>query len=107
LNSLIIFSDALKKKEIKLFVNNKEVINESTDQLNIISDINDSDNISYNVREISVENIPTSLTNEKLYEIFFIYGDITKIQILKQEVNIHINLIYIYKISYQFIYLFN
>jgi len=73
-------------------VNNEEIANTNEDSSQHENIINNE--ISFNVREITVENIPTSLTNEKLYELFFIFGDISKIQILKQEVSNHINYIF-------------
>ena len=72
-------------------MNNEEIANTNEDSSheNIINN-----EISFNVREITVENIPTSLANEKLYELFFIFGDISKIQNLKQEVSNQINYIF-------------
>ena len=83
----------LDDKEIE--VNPKTIEEENKDSSNQIG-TNIVENLNHipNVKEITVENIPEKLTNEKLYEIFFIFGDISKIEFIKEMVRINFHIIF-------------
>jgi hypothetical protein len=56
---------------------------------NTTSILNTNDPKSYeNTRELCIENIPNTLSNDKIREIFFIYGDISKFEFLREEVRL-------------------
>lgn len=80
-----------------VFLNDKavevEVKPDENENFNVqdINNIQSEETQIVNVREIIVENIPEKLTNDKLYEIFFIFGDISKIEFIKKEVRINFN----------------
>ncbi len=82
-------TDAYSKK-----VENKSKTSEETQNIinkkaNIQSMFNLPNNIKSELllsNQITMENVPESLDKEKLFEIFFIYGDILEIVLKKEEV---------------------
>jgi hypothetical protein len=86
---------------MQVLLNGQEISDEYFKEINKTSIIQDTENnnneikeelpSNLNIREITVENIPEKLTNEKIYEIFFIFGDISKIEFLREQVKINFN----------------
>lgn len=66
---------------------NNDKYEENKENNNIIKEemIDDSDRLE-GVREVTIEGIPEDINLDKLKEIFFIFGDITNMELLKQEV---------------------
>lgn len=96
-------SEFRDKKEIKIFKNNKEINQSETEDLKKAKEKkeetknkNANENLSklqnnINISEllsnqITIENLPESLDKDKIFEIFFIYGDILEIILKKEEV---------------------
>lgn len=84
-----------KIEDIKIYKDNTEVKFETFDFLSINKFDNKKNSESHSAssqenialeNQITLENIYESMNKEKLYEIFFIYGDIVDIQIKKDEV---------------------
>jgi hypothetical protein len=97
-------SEFQNKKDIKIFKNNSEIHQEEFEAskkeeqkeekieenmkfvkenpLNLLI-INEKVLLS---NQITMENVPDSLDKEKIFEIFFIYGDILEIVLKKEEV---------------------
>jgi len=93
-------SEFQNKKDIKIFKNNSEIHQEEFETskkeekieenikfvkenpLNLLV-INEKVLLS---NQITMENVPDSLDKEKIFEIFFIYGDILEIVLKKEEV---------------------
>jgi len=98
--SIITSSELIIKGEIKVFLNDEEFkISEEkeTNNNHESKDMVQTQELKEDVisptaplinesRELIVENIPANLSNEKIYEIFFIYGDISKLEIKRKEV---------------------
>ncbi len=89
-------NDLFKNEEMKVFLNDEEIQMEKENDLHTIEQVEQTgpdklmnsgiDQTISNIREITVGNISDKLKNEKIYEIFFIYGDISKIEFNKKEV---------------------
>lgn len=79
-----------QKSDVKIFNNGKEILkgefesNFSQDKK--IENENLENNLGTLNNQITLENVSDSLDRDKLYEIFFIYGDIIEIILKKQEV---------------------
>lgn len=94
-------SEFKDKKDIKIFKDKTE-INRNDFEIVKKEEINNAqnikaieDNASNLIKEnekaevnnqITIENVPDSLDKEKIFDIFFIYGDILEILLKKEEV---------------------
>jgi len=68
-------------------LNNEERHNEeNNNQTNFIKEEENEEYKLEDVREVTIENIPEEINMDKLKEIFFVFGDITSIEMIKQEV---------------------
>ena len=109
------FPEFVNKKDIKIFLNNEEISNtsfglsqEKKDTSNIVElkkeyveeklpeekkvdskkivNTEIEKNVSHSKFQLTIENISDSMSKEKIHEIFFIYGDIKNIFLIKEEV---------------------
>lgn len=86
-------SENFIKSDFKLWLNDEEIkisINNQNQQESYIPCFEEK-NLKFNslelpTREISITNIPDKMNTDKIYDIFFIYGDISKIEFDKEEV---------------------
>jgi hypothetical protein len=69
-------------------LNDEEILyKEPPQEINIVEKSHtQSIDVKENIREICIGNIPKNLSNDKLYEIFFIFGDISKIEYVREQV---------------------
>jgi hypothetical protein len=81
----IIVNDKVEETNL---IKEEEQNEERNTQTNFIKEEEDEkeENKLEDVREVTIENIPEEINMDKLKEIFFIFGDITSIELLKQEV---------------------
>jgi hypothetical protein len=88
-------SENFLKSEIKVWFNDEEVELKTINQNQEISNTPsfEEKNLKFNslefpTKEISITNVPDKMNTDKIYEIFFIYGDISKIEFNKEQVRI-------------------
>jgi hypothetical protein len=88
-------SENFLKSEIKVWFNDEQVELTTINQNQEISNTPsfEEKNLKFNslefpTKEISITNVPDKMNTDKIYEIFFIYGDISKIEFNKEQVRI-------------------
>jgi len=81
--NIIVHDDNVEQTNL----NNEERHNEeNNNQTNFIKEEENEEYKLEDVREVTIENIPEEINMDKLKEIFFVFGDITSIEMIKQEV---------------------
>jgi len=81
--NIIVHDDNVEQTNL----NNEERHNEEDNiQTNFIKEEENEEYKLEDVREVTIENIPEEINMDKLKEIFFVFGDITSIEMIKQEV---------------------
>jgi len=77
----------LNQNEIEFYLNTGKEENILGQNINHNSELEKSEYLN---NQITLENVSDNFDKEKLYEIFFIYGDIVEISTKKEEVELKI-----------------